>query len=177
MNRHVLLATVLLGVAGCSQRPEAAQPATTSQAAAVPATAAAAPCEEPTGYQWQPADLAFDLPYHLRADRIYGARDESSRRRVVLEFLEGTPESVLASVEQAMLAAGFQARPRREPGNGNLIAPFAKKGYGSIAVVINGSAGDNPSHPEAKGTIAFDYPVAPAGRETPTPSPAATPAE
>lgn len=161
MNRNALIAATLIVFAGCSQ---SAPPATveapgTITAASTADARAAQPCSEPTGYQPLPAKLALEVRYHLRADRIYTNKNDQGRRRVVLEFLDGDIDSTLASVEDAMTAAGFVARPRKDQPNGNIVIPYVRKDYGNITVVANPSAGDNPSNPAAKGTVAFDFPV------------------
>lgn len=159
MKRLTLTAAVVLILAGCNQ------PATTAEATQAPAApqasaAPAAACEpQATGYQWLPEGLVLDIPYHLRADRIYINKNNVQRRRVVLEFLDGDAESTLASVDKSMTTAGFTARPRKDQPNGNIVVPYMKKGFGGITVIASATAGDKPSNPAAKGTITFDLPA------------------
>lgn len=161
MKQLTLLAIALFVLAGCKQ--DRAPDAAVAQASpSTPEVASpAAPCEEGqgAGYAWLPAGLALDIAYHLRADRIYTSKNDVQRRRVVLEFLDGDVDSVLAATEKSMIAAGFTARPRRDQPNGNIIVPYVKRGYGSITVVASATPGDNPSNPGAKGMVAFDFPA------------------
>lgn len=160
--RHILvMAAVLSALVGCNK----SQPVNDTNTNAAPEEVAsmeapsAQPCAEQTGYQFLPAGVSLGLPFHLRADRLYTNKHDQARRRVVLEFLEGNVDSTLKTVEESMIAAGFTARPRRDQPNGNIIIPYAKRDYGSITVVVNPLAGDNPSNSAALGTVTFDYPA------------------
>lgn len=163
MNRNALIVAIILAT-GCSSQQPAARPEAT---ASTPDTKEpitprqdGQPCANADGYQLLPEQLVVPVAHHLRADRIYTNGKDQLRRRVVLEFLEGDVASALASVDSAMVAAGFNARPRREQPNGNTVIPYVRNGFGNITVVANPSIGDNPSHPAAKGILAFDFPAA-----------------
>lgn len=158
MNRYAILAISFVALAGCS-KPAPTAAVTT---AAVPVTAAAptVSCPAQSGYQWMPANLVLDVPYHLHADRIYKTQKDGLRRRVMLEFLEGDSNSVLAQVDKSLTTAGFQARPRIEASKeADVVIPYDKAGYGNVVVYVDSSPGDNPSNPDAKGILSFDFPI------------------
>lgn len=161
----------LLFLVSCSsEKPAAPEPVATAPAATP------IPCP-PTvsGYRFLPEQLEVPVDYHIRVDRLYTSLNDQPRRRIALEFLEGDADSVLASVEQAMLKAGYEARPRRIQPNDNIIAPFVKKGGTSLTVMLNPNAGDKPSNPEAKGVLIYDYPLGPAHQKAATQTPPALP--
>lgn len=161
MSRNLLLAAAVILVAGCNQPSLPPNQSNSTAATPAPATTGAEtlpPCNGLAGYQVLPADITLSFPYHLRADRIYVNKNGQERRRVVLEYLDGDADAILAAVDKSMIVAGFVPRPRKEQPNGNIVIAYAQKAYGSIIVVANASAGDKPSNPAARGTVAFDYP-------------------
>lgn len=150
----------LLMLASCKQEEPATTVATVTPAASETAATTNACPPAAFGYQFLPEGLDVPVVYHLRADRFYTAKDGRLRRRVALEFLEGDADSVRASVEEAMVKAGYKSRPSKTLKNNDIHTPYVKKGVPNIAVMINAEAGESPHHPDAKGVLVYDYPMA-----------------
>lgn len=158
MKHNLLAAATLITLLGCSQpAPVTTQADTPVTSAATTPEAALLACPEQTGYQLMPAGVSLDIPYHVRVDRIYVHENGDSRRRIVLEYLEGDVETALSAADKSIVAAGFTAQKRRAQPNGEIAIPYAKKGHSSILVIAKASPGDKPSNPAAKGTLALDY--------------------
>lgn len=150
----------LLMLASCKPEEPAATVATATPAAGETAATTTACPPAVVGYRFLPEGLDVPVAYHLRADRFYTAADGRLRRRVALEFLEGDADSVRASVEESMVRAGYKSRPSKTLKNNDIHTPYVKKGVPNIAVMINVEAGESPHHPDAKGMLIYDYPLA-----------------
>lgn len=151
----------VLILASCKPGEPATTVATATQPAATetPVTTNACP-PSVIGYRFLPEGLDVPVAYHLRADRFYTAKDDRLRRRVALEFLEGDADSVRVSVEEAMVKAGYESRPSKILKNNDIHTLYIKKGVPNIAVMVNPEAGETPHHPDAKGMLIYDYPLA-----------------
>lgn len=175
MKHNLLMAATLIALAGCNQPKPAATQGTNPVATETPVTATgdatAPPCTGQAGYQLFPAGIGLDVPYHVRADRIYLDKNGQGRRRVMLEFLGGGADTTLASIDKSLVAAGYMSRPRKDQPNGNSITPYIKKGARNIIVILDPNPGAAPSNPAAKGVLSVDYPMdddaAPAMQTTP----------
>lgn len=127
------------------------------------------------GYQLLPAGMQVPFAHHLRADHVFTVKTNGQlRRRVALEFLEGNGESVLSSVDQAMLASGYKTRVRKTQPNGDIVIQYVKKGQGNISVTLVSKMAGNPNHPDTKGVLIYGYPLStPAAQVKQAPKPAA----
>lgn len=160
MKYNVLIASLLVALAGCDQRSQPSEVAPvqhseTNQPAAP--VAAAQPCTKPSNDQVMPPGLTLSIPYHVRADIIHEDESGLCRRHVVLEYLDGNVETTLTALEQSLAADGFAARPKGKADDGRDIVSFLKAGHHNIVAVLDDSPGDTPSNPEAKGTITLQY--------------------
>lgn len=160
MKYNVLIASLLVALAGCDQISQPSDvssvPAAETNQPEVPEPATQ-PCPEPTGYQVMPAGLNLSIPYHVRADIIQKDGSGQSRRHIVLEYLDGDLETTVSAIEQSLAEGGFAPRPRRETDDGRIVIPFFKTGYDNIVVVVGPTPGNNPSNPEAKGTVTLQF--------------------
>lgn len=155
MKLAIPVISCLFAMAACSNPAPTAAVEDLSPSAEV----ATEPCPEQAGYIAFPEGVALDIPYHLRADRIYIHKNGKERRRVSVEFLDGDAGTALASFEQSMIRAGFTAKPRKDMPNGNVTMAFGKKGFGTVRLVAVSTPGPKPSNPGAKGVISMDYPA------------------
>lgn len=160
MKSAVYSVLCLLILASCKPTEPATAVVRATQAAITETAATTKACPPAViGYRFLPEGLDVPVNYHLRADRIYTAKDNRLRRRVVLEFLEGDSDSVRTSVEEALVKAGYESRPSKTLKNNDIHTPYVKKGAPNIAVMINPEVGGKPYHPDAKGMLIYDYPL------------------
>lgn len=158
MNRRIL-AAVVLALAGCSDNGDrAAATASPSQPAAVTAPQSTAPTGQ-SGQLQEPMPEGVEIPfaYHLRSDKIAPDNKGGSERRVVVEYLEGSPDAVADKASNAMTTAGFKLGKRGTMSNGNVRMLFRKKGYGRAIVVVTQDLAGRPKNPAAVGRVVYKW--------------------
>lgn len=147
----VLLFSTVLLVSACSG-PEA-PPATSSTSAPDVVIAPPTPFYSPL-----PDDtVRFDFPFQLASDRYYATDKGETRRRLVLEYLDGDATQVWTKIELAMGEAGYQLQNQSEAGTGK--GTFSKKSKRSIFVDTTGKRTAEPAHPDAVGTVWISWSV------------------
>jgi hypothetical protein len=99
----------------------------------------------------------FDFPFQLASDRYYATDKGETRRRVVLEYLDGNATQVWNKIELAMGKAGYQLQNQSEAGTGK--GTFSKKNKRSIFVDTTGQRPADPAHPDAVGTVWISWSV------------------
>jgi hypothetical protein len=151
-SKLVLLFSAALLASACSG-PDASP--TTS---ATPATSASPAAAAPTPfYSPLPDDAVhFDFPFQLASDRYYVTDKGETRRRLVLEYLDGDATQVWNKIEQSMGKAGYQLRNKSEAGTGK--GTFYKNNH-PIFVNTTGKRPGDPAHPAAVGTVWISWPV------------------
>lgn len=167
MRRNLLIAATLFALAGCSeQKPEAAQttaPASASTASAASTAATTAPVCTGADCDLLPPNVVVVVTHKLRREHTYSAKPGDDRKQVVFEYMDGTPDANMQSIEQSMAAAGFNSAIKQDgTAAGTVSASFRKDGYGKVNVWVSGDVGERPKWPKAKGVIGFDFPAPPA---------------
>jgi len=152
-SKLALLFSAALLVSACSG-PDAS-PAATS---ATPTTSVAPVAEAATPfYSPLPDDAVhFDFPFQLASDRYYVTDKGETRRRLVLEYLDGDATQVWSKIQLAMGEAGYQLRNKSEADTGK--GTFYKN-KSPLFIDTNGKQPADPAHPAAVGTIWVSWPV------------------
>lgn len=151
-SKLILLFSATLLVSACSG-PDAA-PATSTTPTTPVSTVVAAPVPF---YSPLPDDsVHFDFPFQLASDRYYVTDKGETRRRLVLEYLDGDATQVWSKIELAMGEAGYQLRNKSEAGTGK--GTFYKN-KSPLFVDTTGKRPADPAHPAAVGTIWISWPV------------------
>lgn len=150
MIRKILVLSLVAALAACGGKEQVA----VSAAEAPVADAGAAAVE---GYRPLPGGVELGLEAHLRSDRIYENKKGATRRKVTYEVLKGSQQDAVASVEQALTAAGYAAQPRNDGKNGAFTIAYKKKKTPTLNVQFNPSVGDKPANPAAQHLVAVDW--------------------
>jgi uncharacterized lipoprotein YajG len=168
MTRNLLIAATLLALAGCSEpKPEATQTSAAPASATAPAVAStAAPaskavvsCAGTPDCDLLPPSVVVVVTHKLRRQSAYTAKPGDSRKQVVFEYMDGTADANMQSIEQSMAAAGFDNPVKQGAAAGTISASFHKEGYGKVNVWVSSDVGAKPKWPKAKGVIGFDFPA------------------
>lgn len=143
-------------VVGCTQDEDAAGeavPVGSSQPAAESLEKPATPLSEalPEG-----VDLTFR--HHVRSDSVVEYEDRRDRRRIGLDYLEGSQEGVYLAIAGSLMGAGFEERERSEKPNGNVRAKFTKSKFGTVIIVVTPVGDEKVSHADGKGRVLLDWP-------------------
>lgn len=135
LPRHLPVVVLALALAACSDRSEVPQPAgeATQADAAFPQTA---PAAEEQLQEALPEGVEIDYAYRLQRDGMVESDEGRMERRLAMQYLEGTQESIADAASQAMLDAGFELGKRIGLPNGNVRMNFHKGGYGAATVVV-----------------------------------------
>lgn len=152
-------ASVLLVAAACSREPEQPIQRDTGVEASRQAPDGTRRGKEKSR-EPLPERIALDFRNQLRNDRIVERKGRKSRRKVVLEYLEGNQTSTFDSIQRSLDAAGFTLRDRKQMENGNVRTKFDKRGYGTIIVTITADMDVTARNPAALGRVILDMPVA-----------------
>lgn len=167
MKRILLPVACALAFAACNKSDE------TPAATAPPdATAAAVPEVVPPGAPLReplPDGMEFDFAFNTVYDKVLAAKDGSPRRRVIVEFLQGTVESTSESVRNDLLVVGYRAgKPRDEEGGTRLN--YSRKSDGAkVSVLTRPIIDQRVRDPMAKGTVSLSFVPPAAGAQVATP--------
>lgn len=155
----VAAAAMLAILAGCSDP----QPAATAPAAVPPLASseqpAAAPADPQPSDRSLPPGVTIDAPVEQRSTHGYTTKAGQERRVVIYEFSDGDVASMASTLQTAMAAAGFRARPEKDRDDGKTRMTFTKPGYGRVNAALSADLGNKPKDPEAAGTFSLDIPV------------------
>ena len=149
MKHPIHIALLALLLAGCNNdraKPEGAF-ANASQPAIKADTTTCSPF---------PEGVSFDFPYRIESDYYHLNVMKMIRHRVVLEYTQGTSESIQQNLKDSMLLAGFTVHDIRPVKDNQIHARFHKKGYGMAHVFLKPKDGADASL--IKGTLTFDLP-------------------
>jgi hypothetical protein len=157
MNRSLVLCLALtVALAACQQQ------APVEQAATPEPTPAAEPVAPPIapGKQLErpmPDGIALQVPYNAVYDKDLAAKDGSIRRRVILEFLDGSVESIGTQLEGQLKTAGYRkGKPRDE--EGGVRTNYARTGDGSkVSILIRPKLDQRFRDDRALGTVSFSW--------------------
>src|SRR5690606_7651794 len=82
---------------------------------------------------------------------------------VTVEYLTGDGNDAQRAIKGAMAAAGYAPRAGKNADKGKTMRQaYVSEGRKSFWVVISPTPGKRPSNPDAKGTIAVSWQLAPA---------------
>lgn len=158
MNRSIVLCLALtVALAACQQQDPADQAVTPAPAPV--ATEPAAPPIAP-GKQLErpmPDGITLEVPYNAVYDKDLAAKDGSTRRRVILEFLDGNVESIGAQLEGQLKTAGYRkGKPRDE--EGGVRTNYARTRDGSkVSILIRPKLDQRFRDDRALGTVSFSW--------------------
>jgi hypothetical protein len=147
----VLVLTSLLLLAGCNQR-DAADVGIARTGGMVSAPAGASLPEA------LPQGFALDFPYHYTGQEIVRA-GKAKRQRITVEFLDGDVNSILGSLAQSALTAGFSKGLWGVQNDGSIQFVADKPGYGQLRAQIRPAGSESLRNPAAKGTLVMGWPV------------------
>lgn len=142
--------------AACTQQA----PETAPQMAAPSPQAETQACKQAGFYSPLPADVQLSFPFQLRSDRIFTNKKGKVRRRVTIEFLEGSAGDAFVSASQSLEAVGYKAKGKlKGESTTRQSQAFVMKGKPSITLVSNVNVGKKPANPEAVGLVSFEWTV------------------
>ncbi|WP_192311130.1 hypothetical protein [Pseudoxanthomonas sp. PXM02] len=158
MNRSLVLCLALtVALAACQQQAPADQ-----AVAPAPAPAAVEPAAPPIapGKQLErpmPDGIALQVPYNAVYDKDLAAKDGGTRRRVILEFLDGNVESIGTQLEGQLKTAGYRkGKPRDE--EGGVRTNYARTRDGSkVSILIRPKLDQRFRDDRALGTVSFSW--------------------
>jgi hypothetical protein len=108
-----------------------------------------------------PPEVQFDFPFVLVSERLYTRGDNGETRRgLMLEFSQGTTNSLATSVVDGFRRAGYtlESSPRGD-GEGRIEFTLTKKGAASVYVDIRSASQRAVVRAESKGTIWLSWRV------------------
>ena len=154
-----LVSLVAAFAAGCTQDDGAQAPsATPDVAAATPA--AEAPAKPDNGLaEPLPEGVRLMFANRVRSDRIVDRGEGRYRRRIGLNYLEGTQEATYKAISDELVAAGFAERERDDKSNGNIRSKFDKAKFGTVIVTITPVGDEKTSENDGKGRVLLDWPA------------------
>jgi pyruvate/2-oxoglutarate dehydrogenase complex dihydrolipoamide acyltransferase (E2) component len=107
-----------------------------------------------------PKGITLDFPYHLRQDIVETSKDGRKRRKVTVEYLQGTPQDIRTSVGAALKGAGLELQEESTTRDGGARLKYRLKGFGTVVVSIPSTKRDKYRNPAAQGHMSLDFPVA-----------------
>lgn len=141
--KHMLWALALAGLlAGCPAQDRPDQAAT--------------PAGKPVP-QALPQGFVLRFAHDFRGDTLVTVTPREQRRRVTVEYLEGEPADIVASLAGSALDAGFKSGRWQQTQDGRISFFAHKGGYGQLRAEI--TPGGRLSHPAAKGAVVLGWPV------------------
>jgi len=148
----IALSAVLAACGGDKQAETPAQPATVEQPEAKAPVAPGKQLETPL-----PDGIVVSVPYNTVYDKNLPAKDGSSRRRVIVEFLAGDVNSIGADLDKQFSGAGYRkGKPRDEKGGTRVN--YARKADGSkVSVLIRPRVDQRFRDERALGTVSFSW--------------------
>jgi hypothetical protein len=163
MKKTTLVAGALLVLAGCSDggapvadHDQAASPVQAVQS--VTPAPAAVPCTQDGFYSPLPDPaIRFGFPFRVARDSVYASDQGKPRRRLSLDYLEGSPEDVWNGIVRGMQAAGFE--PVADAAPGEYSATFSKGGQPGIFAKLTPGPGTSPTGDDVKGSIWLSWPL------------------
>ncbi|HET6435865.1 MAG TPA: hypothetical protein VFG18_09225 [Xanthomonadaceae bacterium] len=142
--KHMLWALALAGlVAGCSAQDQPDQ-------AAAPAAGQPVPQALPQGF-------VLRFAHDFRGETLVAVTPREQRRRVTVEYLEGEPADIVASLADSAVRAGFKSGRWQQAKDGGISFFAHKGGYGQLRAEI--TPGGRLSHPAARGVVVLGWPV------------------
>lgn len=155
----VSTAAMLAILAGCSDPQTAATAPTEATLASSEQPVVEAPADPQPSDRSLPPGVTIDAPVEQRSMHGYTTKAGQERRVVIYEFAEGDVASMATTLQTAMAAAGFRARPEKDRDDGKTRITFTKSGYGRVNAALTSDLGNKPKDPEAAGTFSLDIPV------------------
>ncbi|SRR5690606_10014520 len=161
MNRTILASSLLaVALVGCSGRDDGPQTAV-QDATTAPVQVAEAPvepCNTNPFYSPLPdAAIRFDFPFRVARDRVYSSDNDTLRRGISLEYLEGDGEGRWNDVIASMQKAGFEQTNAST--DSPLSGTFKKPGQPGIFVKVSPEPGKNPTGDDVKGSVWLSWTV------------------
>lgn len=156
MKRFLLPVACALAFAACNKSNnvpvEASQAGASTTAEPQAIVPPGAPLREPL-----PDGMSFDFAFNTVYDKVLTAKDGSPRRRVIVEFLQGTAEVASESVRNELVAAGYRAgKPRDE--EGGIRLNYSRKSDGAkVSVLTRPIIDQRVRDPMAKGTVSLSF--------------------
>lgn len=153
--RYLLTVPLLALLVACSGQEQA--PAASTSA---PVANASPSAGDATGQAQAvlPDKLQFAVPSQLRSDRTYQTKKGATRRRVVYELLEATPDQTEAIVTTLFANAGYAAgAPKKSKKKGVYSIKYAKKKARTITVTFYPRLAKKPANPAAKSMVALSW--------------------
>ena len=149
--RNLVIISLLALVAACSGQHAPGKPVAAPAEGAQPATAAAAPAF--------PGGVDFNLPSQVRSDRTYKTKAGETRRRVVYELLEASPDQSQAAVAGVLARAGYEAGTASPGKKGKTRVKYSKQGAPTITAAFYPGLAKKPANPSAMSMVAFSWRV------------------
>ncbi len=164
MQQRIIAISLVALLAACSNGQDSqGQAAAQAPASTAPAQAAIESCPEEFYYPFPVDGIRFGFPFHLKSDRISETEAGKARATVILEYLDGTADTVWTGVAGALQAAGYKAvGEAKDVGGGKRQQSFSLKGKPNLLVAVSDAPAllENSTHPGAKGVVWISWPVA-----------------
>lgn len=98
--------------------------------------------------------LQFDTSLNVVENRLYTSEAGDARQGFSLEYLEGDASSVMASMQDAFVAAGYKPRGKEATAEGGVLKQnFVKSGQPTPFVAVYPTPGKSPVNPQTKGRV------------------------
>lgn len=104
-----------------------------------------------------PGKANFNIPSQLRSDKTYQTKAGATRRKVVYELLEATPDQADSAVGSVLEQAGYRLADRKEGKNGQFSIRYKKKKAATITVTYYPKLAKKPANPDAKSMVALSW--------------------
>lgn len=154
--RYLLTAPLLVLLAACSGQEQAPEPTPASEAA-VPAPVSAVKL---------PGKAEFNVPSQVRTDKVYQTKSGATRRKVVFELLEATPDQSEAAVTATLAQAGYKAGAPKAGKSGKYSVKYKKKKAANITATYYPKLAKKPANPAAKSMVALSWQTKKAPKKT-----------
>jgi len=142
----VLLLMLLAACSGQEQTSPASQDASGSGDSNAQAGAAALP-----------GGVTFDIPSQLRSDKLYETKAGATRRKLVYELLEATPDQAQSQVTVMLARAGYKAGEAKPGKDGKVGVVYRKKKAPTLTATFYPGLAKKPANPAAKSMVAFSW--------------------
>jgi glucose/arabinose dehydrogenase len=161
MNRRLLFlpmaAAVALAACNSKTPSEAQQPAPAATAATAPTAVKPPIAPGKQLEQPMPDGVALAVPYNAVYDKTLPAKDGTQRRRVIVEFLDGTTDSVARDLDSQLRKAGYRKGAPREEKGGTRVN-YARRADGSrVSILIRPHLDQRFRDKRALGTASFSW--------------------